>query len=122
LEEAQKCLTALHQACDRRRIHFTRIERLAVSNTLALLQGKFDVVRGEPRQAIPHLKQVVLTQQTGPDARRDAAGRMHALLLMGRAYAERKQWDPAATAFERAARLSPGNDEPRLPAGDAWPA
>jgi tetratricopeptide (TPR) repeat protein len=120
LEEAQQCITALRQACDRRWTHLARIERLAVSNMLALLQGKFDVVRGEPRHAIPQLKQVILTQQTGPDARRDAAGRMHALLLVGRAYADLKEWDQAAVAFERAAQLNPGSDEPRLAAGDAW--
>lgn len=122
LDESRQCLAALRQSYDRLRMRLARVDRLALNNTLALLEGKFEVVRREPRKAIPHLKQVVLTQQTGPDARRDAAGRMRAHLLLGAAYADLKQWDQAALAFERGARLNPGSAEPRLAAGDAWAA
>src|SRR5439155_79583 len=52
----------------------------------------------------------------------DAAGRVQALLLLGQAYANLKEWDQAATAFERAAQLSPASAEPRLAAADAWAA
>ena len=119
-DEVEHTLQFAEKVYDQRRHQFPRANRIALENKFALLRAQWEIGRGQPSLAIPHLKRVAATQATGQEARQDTRGRSQALGLLGMAYSELQQWDQAALGYEQAALLQPHLPELLVSAAVCW--
>jgi tetratricopeptide (TPR) repeat protein len=90
--------------------------------TTELLQAQWHLAKGQPRLAIPLLKQVLHDAPRADDTLQPSPTELQGWLMMGRAHSELGEWDLAAAAFEQAARLPSAPAATNRAAAHAWAA
>jgi tetratricopeptide (TPR) repeat protein len=117
LSEATAPLDAVEKIVDRLGSSVSRDERLAMLRAQDLRRATWRIKRGEIAEAVPLLRQVIVTQPKG-DADTDAT--VQAWLMLGAVYGSLGEWLDAAAAFDQAASMQPNMQRARVAAAGAW--
>lgn len=105
LDEAHAALDLLDKTIPPTAMQDAGDNSFSYRTAVDLLYSKWHLAKGNQQAAIPLLKRALFAEQSRSDGGGDLQS--HAWLLLGTAYAETKQWDLAAPAFERAAQMTP---------------
>ena len=116
IEPAEEAVNALSAAADKRVAALPPSERSSLQRSISMLKAGCFAAKGEREDAIDELK-IVLTGGRSSEA--EVTQAFQAEMLLGNIYISLSEWDWAAAAYERAARLQPDLAEPRLAAAAA---
>jgi len=117
LNEAQAALGVLLRAINKFGPRLSKNQRLLLKRSHDLLQAKWYLKKGDVLRAVPLLRQAAAGR---PNSQFEARQNLQACMMLGSAYSVLRQWDQAATAFERAAAFNTELLQPRLAAAEAW--
>ncbi|HUT92892.1 MAG TPA: tetratricopeptide repeat protein [Thermoguttaceae bacterium] len=126
LDQAEHHLKVLSRVTTELTPQLNRDGRRWLGSLRDLLQGEWLVGQGRYAEAVPLLKRSTLGHEASEVSELELAQARQAWQLLGALYAERGQWDLAATARQEASKLEPADLAPRakgrtlLSAADAW--
>ena len=122
LDEAGRELSALDRMAAVSSVGRSTAQQTSLRRAVDLTRAKWYIARGNQLQAIPILRRVTTTVVAGAGQGASDYQRLQTWLLLGQAHAELRQWDAAATAYERAVVIRPTLLESHLAAARAWAA
>ena len=115
LAEADKVLESLKTAVRNSAYRLAPTQRLALQQTVDLVQAKRHVLAGQCLKAIPLLRRL-----TGQTSESDRSQQSYVWWLLGYAYSTVAQWDQAASAYQEATTIQPNVVTLQLLAADSW--
>jgi tetratricopeptide (TPR) repeat protein len=117
LEEAGKELAAIDLILGKLGSSVDRDNKLALTRAQDLRRATWHIRRREPAQAIPLLRQVILSQPKGDANVQLTIRGWH---LLGSVYSSLGEWRDAASAFDQGGNLDPSLHQLRLAASSMW--
>lgn len=119
IKRAEPVIAKLREIANQETGSLTNAGRLARDASIALLQGRVHMARGNALAAIQVLKPAASDWPADSDTQSQIGIRLPATLLLGEACRQLGHWDEAALAYEKAMEIRPDELSHRLAAATA---